>query len=204
VSDLAWLDREIRQHCPNLVGVGMVKRRREINGKTSTERALYIGSKSIANADTVANAERSHWGVENRLHWVLDVTFREDNCRVRKGHAPQNLSALREFALSLLRQDKQYPRRSFLDREPSINKKVDNGLPCDQGDHQCARRSQNGGGSHKIHDAPVGDVVSLVVISHREVDGKVRGSSAEWKLREAKNLTTKSSQWCVSTKAPSN
>jgi hypothetical protein len=47
----------------------------------------------------------------NRLHWVLDVTFREDNCRVRKDHAPQNLSTLRKFALSLLRQDARYPKR---------------------------------------------------------------------------------------------
>lgn len=68
---------------------------------------------------TVAKAAHSHWGVENQLHQVLDVTFREDDCRVRKGHAPQNLSALRKFALSLLRQDKQYPKRSLRSRRPT-------------------------------------------------------------------------------------
>lgn len=52
-------------------------------------------------------------GVENSLHWVLDMTFREDDCRVRKGHAPQNLSDLRKFAPTLLRQDQQYPKRSL-------------------------------------------------------------------------------------------
>lgn len=122
VSELAWLDRPIRQHWPKLAGVGMVERSREINGKTSTERAYYIGSKGIANAEIFAKAARSHWGVENRLHWVLDVTFREDDCRVRKGHAPQNLSALRKFALSLLRQDKQYPKRSLRGRRKTADR----------------------------------------------------------------------------------
>lgn len=122
VSDLDWLDRPIRQHWPRLAGVGMLERTRQINGKTSTERAFYIGSKGIADAQTFANAARSHWGVENSLHWVLDVTFREDDCRVRKGHAPQNLSALRKFALSLLRQDTQYPKRSLRGRRKTADR----------------------------------------------------------------------------------
>lgn len=125
VSDLAWLDRPIRQHWPKLAGVGMVERTRAINGKTSTERAFYIGSKGISNAEAFAKAARSHWGVENRLHWVLDVTFREDDCRVRKGHAPQNLSALRKFALSLLRQDQQYPKRSLRGRRKTADRLPD-------------------------------------------------------------------------------
>lgn len=58
----------------------------------------------------------------HRLHWVLDVTFREDECRVRKGHAPQNLSALRKFALSLLRQDVQYPKRSLRGRRKTADR----------------------------------------------------------------------------------
>ncbi len=122
VSDLAWLDRPLRQHWPKLAGVSMMERTREINGKTSSERAFYIGSKGITDAETFARAARSHWGVENRLHWVLDVTFREDDCRVRKGHAPQNLSALRKFALSLLRQDTQYPKRSLHGRRKTADR----------------------------------------------------------------------------------
>ena len=62
VSELAWLDRPIRQHWPKLAGVGMIERRREIDGRTSIERAFYIGSKGIANAETFASAARSHWG----------------------------------------------------------------------------------------------------------------------------------------------
>lgn len=122
VNDLAWLDRSIRQHWPKLAGVGMIERTREINGKASTERAFYIGSKGLTNAEIFAKAARSHWGVENRLHWVLDVTFREDDCRVRKDHAPQNLSALRKFALSLLRQDTQYPKRSLRGRRKTADR----------------------------------------------------------------------------------
>ena len=125
VSDLNWLDRPIRQHWPKLTGVGMVERTREIDGKTSVERAFYIGSKGVADAEVFAKAARGHWGVENRLHWVLDVTFREDDCRVRKGHAPQNLSALRKFALALLRQDTQYPKRSLRGRRKTADRLPD-------------------------------------------------------------------------------
>ncbi len=125
VTDLSWLDRSIRQHWPKLAGVGMVERIREINGKTSTERALYIGSKGITHAETFANAARSHWGIENSLHWVLDVTFREDDCRVRKGHAPQNLSALRKLALTLLRKDPRYPKRSLRSRRKTADRLPD-------------------------------------------------------------------------------
>lgn len=124
VSDLAWLDRPIRDHWPKLAGVGMIERTREIKGKTSTECSFYIGSKGIAEATTFALAARGHWGVEC-LHWVLDVTFREDDCRVRKGHAPQNLSALRKFALSLLRQDTQYPKRSLRGRRKTADRLPD-------------------------------------------------------------------------------
>lgn len=116
VSDLSWLDQPIRQHWPKLAGVGMLERRREINGKESVERAFYIGSKGIVTAETFSLAARGHWGIENNLHWTLDVTFREDDCRVRKGHGPQNFSTLRKFALTLLRQDKRYPKRSLRSR----------------------------------------------------------------------------------------
>jgi len=77
------------------------------------ERAFYIGSRGVTSAEAFANAARSHWGIENSLHWVLDVTFREDDCRVRKGHAARNLSAIRKFAFSALRADTQHSDRSM-------------------------------------------------------------------------------------------
>jgi predicted transposase YbfD/YdcC len=54
----------------------------------------------------ISNAIRGHWGIENSLHWVLDVCFREILCRVRKKHAPENLARLRHIALNLLKQEK--------------------------------------------------------------------------------------------------
>jgi hypothetical protein len=72
----------------------MLERTRETKGKTSRERAYFIGSKGVTCAEAFATAARRHWGIENSLHWVLDVIFCEDDCRVRKGHAPQNFSTL--------------------------------------------------------------------------------------------------------------
>lgn len=113
VTDLSWMDRSLRTHWPKLAGVGMIERQRDINGKLSCERAFYIGSKGVTSAESFANAARSHWAIENSLHWVLDVTFREDDCRVRKDHAPHNFAALRKFVLALLKQDTQFPKRSL-------------------------------------------------------------------------------------------
>ena len=125
VSELDWLDRAIRQNWTKLSGVGMVERSREINGKRCTEQAFYIGSAGIGSAETFAQAARGHWGIENSLHWVLDVIFREDDCRVRLGHAPRNFSTLRKFALSLLRQDRTYPRRSLRSRRKTAERLPD-------------------------------------------------------------------------------
>lgn len=125
VTDLSWLDKKLREHWPKLAGVGMIERQRDINGVVSLERAFYIGSRGVTTAESFAVAARCHWGIENRLHWVLDVTFREDDCRVRKDHAPHNFAALRKFALALLRQDTQYPKRSLRSRRKTAERLAD-------------------------------------------------------------------------------
>ena len=125
VTDLSWMDKKLREHWPRLAGVGMIERQRDIKGAVSTERAFYIGSQGVTSAESFAKAARSHWGIENSLHWVLDVTFREDDCRVRKDHAPHNFAALRKFALALLRQDKQYPKRSLRSRRKTAERLPD-------------------------------------------------------------------------------
>ena len=75
------------------------------NKKTTRELRFYISS--IKNdAKLFAKSVRSHWGIENSLHWVLDVAFREDESRVRKNHGPENMATMRHIALNLLKQDK--------------------------------------------------------------------------------------------------
>ena len=125
VSDLSWLDKKLRDHWPQLAGIGMIERQREINGTVSIERAYYIGSQGITSAESFAQAARDHWGIENSLHWVLDITFREDDCRVRKDQAPHNFAALRKFALALLRQDTHYPKRSLRSRRKTAERLPD-------------------------------------------------------------------------------
>lgn len=71
----------------------------------STERRYYISSLP-AEAARVAHAVRSHWPIENSLHWVLDVAFGEDQCRVRLENAAQNFAILHRMALNLLKRDR--------------------------------------------------------------------------------------------------
>ncbi len=88
----------------NLHTVVMVRRERRLPDKTTVETAYYISSLPKA-AGPLLEATRSHWGVENSLHWVLDVAFREDESRMRHGNSPQNFAVLRHVALNLLKQE---------------------------------------------------------------------------------------------------
>jgi len=81
----------------------LIESERTVDGKTSLEQRHYICSRAALSArDAMADA-RSHWGIENGLHWVLDVAFREDDCRVRAGHAGENFAVMRHIALNLLK-----------------------------------------------------------------------------------------------------
>ena len=100
---LAYVDPEGRW--PGLRSVVLIESTRRV-GPTVTTEARYYLSSLPADAARLARTIRSHWGIENRLHWVLDVAFHEDRCRVRDGHAPENLAILRHFALNLLRRDR--------------------------------------------------------------------------------------------------
>ncbi len=89
--------------------VGMVEATRESNGKISRERRYYLSSLPL-DVERFARAVRGHWGVENKLHWVLDVQFGEDQSRARRGYAAENLATLRRFALNLLKLEKTKQR----------------------------------------------------------------------------------------------
>jgi predicted transposase YbfD/YdcC len=82
----------------------MVKRERRLWNKTTIEVCFYITSLA-ADATLLAQSIRSHWGIENSLHWVLDVTFREDRSRIRNGHGPENIGLLRRLSLNLLKRE---------------------------------------------------------------------------------------------------
>lgn len=88
---------------PELASVAMVERERRLGETVQRETHYFIAS--VAGAARVGQAVRLHWGIENKLHWVLDVAFREDEGRVRVGHGAQNFAILRHLALNLLRQD---------------------------------------------------------------------------------------------------
>jgi predicted transposase YbfD/YdcC len=83
----------------------MVKSERFVGDKRSEESRYYISSLS-GNAEQALEAVRGHWGIENQVHWVLDIAFREDDCRIRKGNGAQNFAILRHIALNLLKQEK--------------------------------------------------------------------------------------------------
>ena len=88
---------------PKLATIGMVESRTERGDKIETERRSYISSRALS-AAAFADAVRSHWAIENKLHWVLDTTFKEDQSRLRVGHGAKNMAIVRHFALNLVRQ----------------------------------------------------------------------------------------------------
>lgn len=98
-EQLDWLEQ--KHQWSGLRSVAMIEETREVNAKISTERRFFISSLP-ANARHIASAVRAHWAIENALHWTLDVVFSEDQSRVRKDHAPQNMAIVRHVALNML------------------------------------------------------------------------------------------------------
>lgn len=102
-GDIDWL--QAKHLWAGIETIAMVTRERDINGTVSREKSYFISSLK-SDAETVSKAVRAHWGIENSLHWCLDISFHEDHCRVRKNHAPQNMAILRHMALNLLKREK--------------------------------------------------------------------------------------------------
>jgi predicted transposase YbfD/YdcC len=87
---------------PHLAMIGMVETRVERNGAVARERRYYLSSAKL-DAKTFAAAVRAHWGVENRLHWVLDVVFHDDLMRLRTAHGPKNMATIKHMAMNLVK-----------------------------------------------------------------------------------------------------
>jgi predicted transposase YbfD/YdcC len=101
IDDVGWLQE--RHDWPGLKGVVMVESTREIGEKIERETRFYIASLVLL-ASQLGPIIRSHWAIENNLHWTLDMIFNEDQSRLRKGHGAKNMAVVRHFALNLVRQ----------------------------------------------------------------------------------------------------
>ena len=101
--DLGWV--QTKDAWSGLSAIAQVRSvcHNKVTGATSTDERLYIISHPTASAADVLRWVRTHWGIENRLHWVLDIAFSEDQSRVRAGHAAENFAIIRHVALNLLR-----------------------------------------------------------------------------------------------------
>jgi predicted transposase YbfD/YdcC len=88
-----------------LQSIAMVQAERRLDAKTTVKRRYFISSLK-SDATRLLHAVRTHWEIENKVHWVLDVAFGEDDCRIRKGNGAENFAVLRHIALNLLRREK--------------------------------------------------------------------------------------------------
>jgi predicted transposase YbfD/YdcC len=112
VEEVEWLGE--RHDWVGLASISMIERIRQV-GETVTSEVSYTINSLTGSVAKLARAARRHWGIENCVHHVLDVTFDEDDCRIRKENAPQNLATVRHIALNLLRQE-QTSRRGIKGR----------------------------------------------------------------------------------------
>jgi predicted transposase YbfD/YdcC len=105
-ADIGWLDGDRRfpgeYRFPKIVAIASVEARVHEKGANRIQRRFYIASRKMTAAE-LGRAVRGHWAIENSLHWVLDVVFREDSARSRTGHGPANMAVVRHFAFNLAR-----------------------------------------------------------------------------------------------------
>jgi predicted transposase YbfD/YdcC len=115
--DVGWLSTDRRYpgepRFPGLAAIAMVEAEVERDGRTTLSRRFYLSS-ALLDAHAFARAVRAHWGVENRLHWVMDVVFHDDLARLRTGYGPENMAVVKHMAVNLVR--KASPTTSLKNR----------------------------------------------------------------------------------------
>jgi predicted transposase YbfD/YdcC len=111
-SDIGWL-QERHPEWPDLISIGMIEAERQEPGKPATRHTRFYISSIAPDAAEFAHAARQHWGIENALHWVLDVIYREDECRIRKRNGPANFAIIRHITLNLLQRTKTTKKKSI-------------------------------------------------------------------------------------------
>ena len=109
-TDLSWLD--VSRDWPELAGIGMIERERinKTTGVASRDTAYMISSNPKMTAEMLGKFARAHWGIENSLHWVLDVTFKEDHYQARRGNAAHNFALVRHVLIGMLKAEKTFKR----------------------------------------------------------------------------------------------
>ena len=110
VNNAEWLKKEYPQW-HSIEAVVQIESIREVNNKITKETRFYISSK-VLSAKQMLHSIRSHWSIENSLHWVMDMSFGDDQSRIRKGNAPQNMAIIKHMALNMIRKVKP-PRKSI-------------------------------------------------------------------------------------------
>lgn len=104
-EDLSWLTTTERWTDLRFIAMAISRRTDLSSGATSEERRFFIGSRPDPTPSLIAQHIRDHWGIENKLHWVLDMAFHEDSSRHRAGNCAKNFTIIRHLALNLLKSD---------------------------------------------------------------------------------------------------
>ena len=115
-TDISWFADKPKWE--GLTAFGCIRSSRTIGNETAHETRYYMTT--LTNVDQFAHAVRSHWGIENGLHWTLDVSFKEDYARNRKDHAPANMAILRKITLNLIKME---PTERFYNKKLSVHRK---------------------------------------------------------------------------------
>lgn len=110
IKDIDWLKQNYPQW-NTLKAIIEIESIRETKGRKVMEKRYYISS-TCRSAEKFLSIIRSHWGIENKLHWVLDMTYNDDYSRIRKGNAPQNMAVIKKISINMIRAAKQLPKYS--------------------------------------------------------------------------------------------